>query len=81
MVMLPRCHHYLPKGSQMIIHQVGKKLRQQIHNFSGELCWDFGKFQGRFVEEILFGLSSNGSVRLTEIARSFNGTNFSPRNS
>ncbi len=56
----------------MIIHQVDKKLRQQIHNFSDELCWDLGKSQGRFIEEILFGLSSSGSVRLTEIARSRN---------
>ncbi len=54
----------------MIIHQIGKKLRQQIHNFSGELCRGFGKPQSRFVEEMLFGLSSSGSVRLTEIARS-----------
>jgi hypothetical protein len=54
-----------------MIHQIGKKLRQQIHKFSGELCNSrIGKVSSRFIEEMIFGLSANGSVRLTEIARS-----------
>ena len=53
-----------------MIHQIGKKLRQQIHKFSGELCSRMGKVPSRFVEEMMFGLSARGSVRLTEIARS-----------
>lgn len=53
-----------------MIHQIGKKLRQQIHKFSGELCRSMGKVSSRFVEEVMFGLSAGGSVRLTEIARS-----------
>ena len=53
-----------------MIHQIGNKLRQQIHNFSGELCVGMGKVAARFVEETVFGLSASGSVRLTEIGRS-----------
>ncbi len=53
-----------------MIYQIGHKLRQQIHGFSGELCRGMGKVISRFVEEVIFGLSASGSVRLTEIARS-----------
>jgi hypothetical protein len=54
-----------------MIHQIGKKLRQQIHKFSGELYSSKnGKVSSRFVEEMIFGVSASGSVRLTEIARS-----------
>ncbi len=53
-----------------MLHQVGTKLRQQIHNFSGELCKGMGKVASRFVEEAVYGLSASGSVRLTEIGRS-----------
>ena len=35
----------------------------------GELCSDMGKISSRFVEEMVFGLSASGSVRLTEIGR------------
>lgn len=52
-----------------MIHQIGKKLRQQIHYFSGELCKDMGSIVSRFTEEAIFGISSSGSVRLTEIGR------------
>lgn len=52
-----------------MIHQIGRKLRQQIHYFSGELCSDLGSIATRFVEETIFGISSSGSVRLTEIGR------------
>ena len=53
-----------------MIHQIGRQLRQQIHYFSGELCSDLGSIATRFVEEAVFGISSSGSVRLTEIGRS-----------
>lgn len=53
-----------------MIHQIGKKLRQQIHYFSGELCSGLGVVASRFVEEAIFGISSSESVRLTEIGRS-----------
>ena len=52
-----------------MIHQIGRKLRQQIHYFSGELCTNLGKVSSRFVEEAIFGISASGSVRLTEIGR------------
>ena len=52
-----------------MIHQIGRKLRQQIHYFSGELCKGMGAVASRFVEEAVFGLSASGSVRLTEIGR------------
>ena len=52
-----------------MIHQIGRKLRQQIHYFSGELCKGMGVVISRFVEEAVFGLSASGSVRLTEIGR------------
>ena len=52
-----------------MIHQVGGKLRSQIHQFSGELSSGLGKVASRFVEEMVFGLSAGGSVRLTEIGR------------
>ena len=48
-----------------MLHQVGNKMRQQIHNFSGELCKGMGKVTSRFVEEAVFGLSASDSVRLT----------------
>ena len=52
-----------------MIHQIGRKLRQQIHYFSGELCNGMGLVASRFVEEAVFGISCSGSVRLTEIGR------------
>lgn len=51
------------------IHQTGYKLLYQIEKFSGELCVPTGKVRTRFVKEMLYGLLSSGSVRLTEIAR------------
>jgi hypothetical protein len=53
----------------MVIHQIGMKLRQQIHYFSGELSASLGKVSTRFVEEMVYGISSSGSVRLTEVSR------------
>ncbi len=52
-----------------MIQQIGRKLRQQIHYFSGELCTGFGKVSSRFIEEAIFGISASRSVRLTEIGR------------
>lgn len=52
-----------------MIHQIGRKLREQIHKFSGELSQGLCKARRRFVEEMIYGLSARGSVRLTEVAR------------
>ena len=53
-----------------MVHQIGVKLRAQIHEFSGKLCRKLGKVAGRFVEEMLYGIQARGSVRLSEVARS-----------
>jgi hypothetical protein len=50
-------------------HQIGLKIRNQIHKFSGELSQGLGKVKSRFIEEAIYGLQARGSVRLTEIAR------------
>jgi hypothetical protein len=52
-----------------IIHQIGYKLRVQIEKFSGELSFSFGKVLKRFVSEMVYGILSSGSVRLTRISR------------
>lgn len=55
-----------------MVHQIGVKLRVQIHHFSGKLCPGLGKVARRFVEEMLYGIQARGSVRLSEVARSLN---------
>ncbi len=55
-----------------MIHQIGGKLRSQIHDFSGKLCAGMGKVARRFVEEMLYGIQARGSVMLSEVARSLN---------
>jgi hypothetical protein len=52
------------------VHQIGVKLRTQMHHFSGKLCAGMGKVSRRFVEEMIYGIQARGSVRLSEIARS-----------
>lgn len=52
-----------------MIHQAARKLREQMHHFSGELCTGLGKVASRFVEEMIYGIQARGSVRLTEVAR------------
>lgn len=58
-----------------MIHQIGRKLRQQIHYFSGELCKGMGAVASRFAEEAIFGISASGSVRLTQIGRALEEKN------
>ena len=53
-----------------MIHQIGHKLKEQIHQFSGELSTGLGKVASRFVEEMIYGISAGGPVVLTKIARS-----------
>ncbi len=54
----------------MMIHQMGYRLRAQIHRFSGKLCSRMGNVTQRFVEEMLYGIQARGSVRLSEVASS-----------
>ncbi len=53
-----------------MVHQLGVKLRVQMHHFSGKLCADMGKVLTRFVGEMIYGLQARGSVLLSEIGRS-----------
>ncbi len=52
-----------------MIHQIGRKLRDQINKFSGELSRGLSKPRRRFVEEMIYGIQARGSVHLTEVAR------------
>ena len=54
----------------IMVHQIGDRLRDQNHRFSGELSTGLGKVVSRSVEEMIFGVSASGSVVLTRIARS-----------
>ena len=53
-----------------MVHQIGRKLRAQIHQFSEELSTGLGKVSTRFVEEMIYGLCASGSVLLSQVARS-----------
>ena len=55
-----------------MISQIGAKLRGQIAGFSGELASGQGKVASRFVQEMIYGLLTSGSVRLTQVARTLN---------
>ena len=49
---------------------VARRLREQIHNFSGRLSPRFSVPMTRFVEEMLYGIQTMQSVKLSEVARS-----------
>ena len=50
--------------------RIAWKIREKIHQFSGKLSADLPKTAQRLVREVVFGVQSRGSVRLSEIARS-----------
>ena len=49
---------------------LGRKLREQLHEFSGKLSTRFSLPKQRFVEQMLYGLSARQDVKLSVIARS-----------
>lgn len=49
--------------------KIAWKIREKIGEFSGELSQGLPKTAQRLVREILYGVQSRGSVRLSEIAR------------
>ena len=49
---------------------LGRKLRAQLHEFSGKLCTQFSLPTQRFVEQMLYGLCAAQDVKLSAIARS-----------
>jgi len=55
-----------------MIHQLSYKLREQIRQFSGDLCRGHGKVITRFIEEMLLGMLGSGSVLISKIARVLN---------
>ena len=56
----------------MTVSKIAGKLREKIKDFSGELSKDLCKVSRRFVQEMVYGIQTRGSVRLSEIARSLN---------
>jgi hypothetical protein len=56
----------------MNIAKIGKKIQVQIHHFSGKLSQGLPKVARRFIEEMVYGIQTRGSVRLSEVARSLN---------
>ena len=53
----------------MDISQVGAKLREQIHAFSGELSPRFTKPVQRFIEQMVYGIVVSKDVKLSQISR------------
>ena len=56
----------------MNIAKVARKIQVQIHQFSGKLSRGLPKVARRFIEEMVYGIQTRGSVRLSEVARSLN---------
>jgi hypothetical protein len=56
----------------MNIAKIAKKIQVQIHHFSGKLSQGLPKVARRFIEEMVYGIQTRGSVRLSEVARSLN---------
>jgi hypothetical protein len=54
----------------MNIPKITRKLKEQIHIFSGKLSVRLPRVVGRFTEEMIYGIQSRGTVKLSEIARS-----------
>ena len=49
--------------------KIAAKIREQIRGFSGEVSVGLPKTAARLVREVIYGVQSRGSVRLSEIAR------------
>ena len=54
----------------MNYNRLVRKLREQIHDFSGRLSAHFSVPKGRFIAEMLYGILARQTVLLSEIARS-----------
>ena len=49
--------------------KIAAKIREQIRRFSGEVSVGLPKTGARLVREVIYGVQTRGSVRLSEIAR------------
>jgi hypothetical protein len=56
----------------MNLAKVTSKLKAQIQIFSGKLSHSLPKVSRRFIEEMVYGIQSKQSVKLSEIARALN---------
>ena len=56
----------------MSIARIGSRLREKLADFSGILSKGFGKVERRFIHDVVYGIQTRQSVRLSEIARSLN---------
>jgi hypothetical protein len=54
----------------MSIAQLGSRIEEQIRGFSGILSMGLGKVQSRFVGQMIYGIQTRQSTRLSQIARS-----------
>ena len=59
----------LQEGTQMHSAKVAAQIRVQIRRFSGKSRWDCPRRAARLVREVIYGVQSRGSVRLSKIAR------------
>ena len=50
--------------------KVAHRIREKVTEFSGKVSAGLPKTAGRLVREVVYGMQSRGSVRLSEIARS-----------
>ena len=57
----------------MNLAKVTGKLKEQIRIFSGKVSVDLPKAARRFVAEMLYGIESEQSVHLSQIARFVDG--------
>ena len=60
--------------------KVASNIRAQIRQFSGEVSVGLPKTAARLVREVIYGVQSRASVRLSEIGRALDGSSgrFSP---
>ena len=56
----------------MNITRIAGRLRDKLSDFSGILSQGFGKVEQRFIHEVIYGVQTRQSVRVSEIARSLN---------
>ena len=54
--------------------KIAAKIREQILRFSGEVSVGLPKTAARLVREVIYGVQTRGSVRLSEIARALEET-------
>ena len=54
----------------MNVSKLSIKLKEKIKQFSGELSKGLCKVSQRFVSEMLYGIQTRGSTKLSEVARS-----------